>query len=130
MSRSISLTAEARAKRTPSRRHLDSLQFDGPASTTRDSLLTLHLFAQCQRVSCSPSHGSRTPAHSASFPRRFWQHTISTAEQSEEDFKHQALPLARIKKVMKSDPEVRVRPIREEPLMRALGDQTKADHAT
>jgi hypothetical protein len=39
---------------------------------------------------------------------RFWQHTINTAEQSEEDFKHQALPLARIKKVMKSDPEVRV----------------------
>ncbi|KAM0750140.1 histone-fold-containing protein, partial [Meredithblackwellia eburnea MCA 4105] len=38
----------------------------------------------------------------------FWQHTVSTAENSNDDFKHQALPLARIKKVMKSDPEVQM----------------------
>ncbi|KAI5474773.1 hypothetical protein MNV49_002506 [Pseudohyphozyma bogoriensis] len=38
----------------------------------------------------------------------FWQHTVTTAETLEEDFKHQALPLARIKKVMKSDPEVKM----------------------
>ena len=39
---------------------------------------------------------------------RFWQHTINVAETIEDDFKHQALPLARIKKVMKIDPDVKV----------------------
>lgn len=53
-------------------------------------------------------------------PRRsvneFWQHTVSTAENSNDDFKHQSLPLARIKKVMKSDPEVQVRCRRSPPV--------------
>lgn len=40
---------------------------------------------------------------------RFWQHTINVAETIDDDFKHQALPLARIKKVMKIDPDVKVR---------------------
>ncbi|KAK4055776.1 CCAAT- binding transcription factor component [Microbotryomycetes sp. JL201] len=42
------------------------------------------------------------------FVNEFWQHTVNVAEQSEEDFKYQALPLARIKKVMKIDPEVKM----------------------
>ncbi|KAM0788673.1 hypothetical protein ACM66B_002771 [Microbotryomycetes sp. NB124-2] len=42
------------------------------------------------------------------FLNEFWQHTVNVAEQSEEDFKYQALPLARIKKVMKIDPEVKM----------------------
>ena len=41
--------------------------------------------------------------------RRFWQHAMNVAEHHEDDFKHQALPLARIKKVAKMDPEVQVR---------------------
>ncbi|ORY91804.1 histone-fold-containing protein [Leucosporidium creatinivorum] len=57
----------------------------------------------------SPSPYRTTSGTTVSqFVNEFWQHTINTAEQSEEDFKHQALPLARIKKVMKSDPEVRM----------------------
>jgi len=40
---------------------------------------------------------------------RFWQHTLDNAEATEDDFKRQALPLARIKKVAKMDPDVQVR---------------------
>lgn len=68
--------------------------------------------SQCQRVSRSRVEVVVARRLTPLSLRRFWQHTINTAEQSEEDFKHQALPLARIKKVMKSDPEVRVRRIR------------------
>ncbi|KAJ1309909.1 hypothetical protein OPQ81_006669 [Rhizoctonia solani] len=42
------------------------------------------------------------------FLRYFWQCQIATAEREEPDFKHPPLPLARIKKVMKSDPEVKM----------------------
>lgn len=42
------------------------------------------------------------------FLRRFWQRQVATAERETPDFRHPALPLARIKKVMKSDPEVKV----------------------
>ncbi|EUC62109.1 histone-like transcription factor and archaeal histone protein [Rhizoctonia solani AG-3 Rhs1AP] len=45
------------------------------------------------------------------FLRYFWQCQIATAERDEPDFKHPPLPLARIKKVMKNDPEVKVSPI-------------------
>lgn len=43
------------------------------------------------------------------FLRSFWQRQIDAAEQEVPDYRHPALPLARIKKVMKSDPEVKVR---------------------
>ncbi|CAE6495541.1 unnamed protein product [Rhizoctonia solani] len=42
------------------------------------------------------------------FLRYFWQSQIATAERDEPDFKHPPLPLARIKKVMKNDPEVKM----------------------
>jgi nuclear transcription factor Y gamma len=42
------------------------------------------------------------------FLRYFWQSQIATAEREDPDFKHPPLPLARIKKVMKSDPDVKV----------------------
>lgn len=42
------------------------------------------------------------------FLRYFWQCQIATAEREEPDFKHPPLPLARIKKVMKNDPEVKM----------------------
>lgn len=43
-----------------------------------------------------------------SFLRSFWQRQIATSEEETPDFKHPPLPLARIKKVMKSDPDVKV----------------------
>ncbi len=42
------------------------------------------------------------------FLRSFWQRQIDTVEQENPDFRHPPLPLARIKKVMKSDPDVKV----------------------
>ncbi|KAF8522383.1 histone-fold-containing protein [Gautieria morchelliformis] len=42
------------------------------------------------------------------FLRSFWQRQVSTAEEETPDFRHPPLPLARIKKVMKSDPDVRM----------------------
>jgi len=50
------------------------------------------------------------------FLRAFWQRQIDTAEQdaltpisTKDGHAHPSLPLARIKKVMKSDPDVKVR---------------------
>jgi hypothetical protein len=43
------------------------------------------------------------------FLRSFWRRQVDTAEQETPDFRHPPLPLARIKKVMKSDPDVKVR---------------------
>ncbi|KAI4523646.1 histone-fold-containing protein [Schizophyllum commune Loenen D] len=45
------------------------------------------------------------------FLRSFWQRQVDAAEQETPDYRHPALPLARIKKVMKSDPDVKVTPI-------------------
>ena len=42
------------------------------------------------------------------FLRSFWQRQVDTAEQETPDFRHPPLPLARIKKVMKSDPDVKM----------------------
>ncbi|KIY66203.1 histone-fold-containing protein [Cylindrobasidium torrendii FP15055 ss-10] len=42
------------------------------------------------------------------FLRTFWQRQIDMAERETLDVKHPALPLARIKKVMKSDPDVKM----------------------
>ncbi|KAK7031067.1 Transcriptional activator hap5 [Paramarasmius palmivorus] len=42
------------------------------------------------------------------FLQSFWQRQIHTAEEETPDYRHPALPLARIKKVMKSDPDVKM----------------------
>lgn len=42
------------------------------------------------------------------FLRSFWQRQVDTAEQETPDYRHPPLPLARIKKVMKSDPDVKM----------------------
>ncbi|KAI0820679.1 histone-fold-containing protein [Trametes gibbosa] len=42
------------------------------------------------------------------FLRSFWQRQVDAAEQETPDYRHPPLPLARIKKVMKSDPEVKM----------------------
>lgn len=39
---------------------------------------------------------------------KFWQEEMANAERFDSDFKNHALPLARIKKVMKTDQEVKV----------------------
>ncbi|KAK4056517.1 CCAAT- binding transcription factor component [Microbotryomycetes sp. JL221] len=73
-----------------------------------------HTIPLPQQVSTSESHLSTLTQHATPFLAqkswcdRFWQHTINVAEQSDEDFKFQMLPLARIKKVMKSDPQVKM----------------------
>jgi len=42
------------------------------------------------------------------FLKSFWQRQVDAAEQETPDYRHPPLPLARIKKVMKSDPDVKV----------------------
>lgn len=44
------------------------------------------------------------------FLRSFWQRQVDSAENETPDYRHPPLPLARIKKVMKSDPDVKVMP--------------------
>jgi hypothetical protein len=41
---------------------------------------------------------------------KFWQEQLSLADNFDSDFKNHPLPLARIKKVMKTDQDVKVRP--------------------
>jgi hypothetical protein len=53
------------------------------------------------------------------FAHEFWEEQVVAAEQFDSDFKNHPLPLARIKKVMKSDPEVKVRQ-RSVPMVAAL----------
>ncbi|TEB20375.1 histone-fold-containing protein [Coprinellus micaceus] len=42
------------------------------------------------------------------FLKNFWQRQIDQAERETPDYRHPPLPLARIKKVMKSDPDVKM----------------------
>ena len=42
------------------------------------------------------------------FLRSFWQRQIDSAENETMDYKHPVLPLARIKKVMKMNPDVKL----------------------
>jgi hypothetical protein len=42
------------------------------------------------------------------FLNSFWQRQVAMAEEATPDYRHPPLPLARIKKVMKSDPDVKV----------------------
>ncbi|KAI0051478.1 histone-fold-containing protein [Auriscalpium vulgare] len=49
---------------------------------------------------------SGEPLHE--FLRSFWQRQVDVAEQETPDYRHPPLPLARIKKVMKSDPDVKM----------------------
>ena len=53
---------------------------------------------------------SGEPLHE--FLRSFWQRQVDAAEQETPDYRHPPLPLARIKKVMKNDPDVKVCPTR------------------
>ncbi|VDB96759.1 unnamed protein product [Peniophora sp. CBMAI 1063] len=48
---------------------------------------------------------SGEPLHE--FLRSFWQRQVDMAEEEVPDYRHPPLPLARIKKVMKSDPDVK-----------------------
>ncbi|KAF9912066.1 hypothetical protein EC991_001012 [Linnemannia zychae] len=54
--------------------------------------------------------GGNTTLHrqQLQFAQEFWEEQIVAAEQYDSDFKNHPLPLARIKKVMKSDPEVKM----------------------
>jgi len=57
-------------------------------------------------TSNTPYVQSGDPLHE--FLRSFWQRQVDQAEQETPDYRHPPLPLARIKKVMKSDPEVKM----------------------
>ncbi|GAA6033592.1 hypothetical protein JCM8097_001473 [Rhodosporidiobolus ruineniae] len=58
------------------------------------------------RAASPPPYRSQAETTIEDFITEFWQHALNVAEHHEDDFKHQSLPLARIKKVAKMDPEV------------------------
>ena len=86
-------SSQTRAQSSP-RNHADPL------------VLTPRSVNECVQSPCASHPATRL---TLSLARRFWQHAMNVAEHHEDDFKHQALPLARIKKVAKMDPEVQVR---------------------
>ncbi|KAI8601035.1 putative nuclear transcription factor Y subunit C-2 [Dissophora ornata] len=60
-------------------------------------------------VNTNPTQGSVTLQNQQlQFAQEFWKEQITAAEEFDSDFKNHPLPLARIKKVMKSDPEVKM----------------------
>lgn len=54
------------------------------------------------------SAGTAPGAHPVFDLGKFWQEQLAAAEAFESDFKNHPLPLARIKKVMKTDQDVKV----------------------
>ncbi|KWU45299.1 hypothetical protein RHOSPDRAFT_33244 [Rhodotorula sp. JG-1b] len=58
------------------------------------------------RADSPPPYRSTDSTSIQDFANEFWQHAMNVAEHHPDDFKHQALPLARIKKVAKMDPEL------------------------
>ncbi|KAG0245573.1 hypothetical protein BGX31_007090 [Mortierella sp. GBA43] len=58
-------------------------------------------------VTSTGNQGSLSSQH-PQFAQEFWEEQVVAAEQFDSDFKNHLLPLARIKKVMKSDPEVKM----------------------
>ncbi|KAF9276418.1 hypothetical protein BGZ68_010023 [Mortierella alpina] len=59
-------------------------------------------------TSASAQASSTAQQQQQQFAQEFWEEQIQAAEQFDSDFKNHPLPLARIKKVMKSDPEVKM----------------------
>lgn len=64
-------------------------------------------------MSSAPSSSTPRPFVQAGdelndFLPSFWRRQVDAAEKEIPDYRHPALPLARIKKVMKNDPEVKV----------------------
>ncbi|GAA5885765.1 hypothetical protein JCM3774_001119 [Rhodotorula dairenensis] len=62
--------------------------------------------ASRNRADSPPPYRSTDSTSIQDFANEFWQHAMNVAEHHPDDFKHQALPLARIKKVAKMDPEL------------------------
>jgi len=60
----------------------------------------------CVREMTGPYIQSGEPLND--FLLSFWQRQVDAAENDIPDYRHPPLPLARIKKVMKSDPDVKV----------------------
>jgi hypothetical protein len=79
----------------------------GQHSLSLPTLIVSHHNAQALEMSTQPFVQPGEPLND--FLRSFWQRQVDTAEQETPDYRHPALPLARIKKVMKSDPDVKVR---------------------
>ncbi|KAG5649317.1 hypothetical protein H0H81_004657, partial [Sphagnurus paluster] len=70
------------------------------------SLPSSHSQHQQQQQQQQPFVQPGEPLHE--FLRAFWQRQVDAAEQETPDYRHPPLPLARIKKVMKSDPDVKM----------------------
>lgn len=87
-----------------------------------------HHELHAQPVAYQPSNTASAthppPTASAGQPvfdlNKFWQEEMNNADNFDSDFKNHALPLARIKKVMKTDQEVKVKVIKMENMYKRL----------
>ncbi|CAO3566495.1 unnamed protein product [Mortierella alpina] len=77
---------------------------NGSSATTA----TAAAAATTAATSASAQASSTAQQQQQQFAQEFWEEQIQAAEQFDSDFKNHPLPLARIKKVMKSDPEVKM----------------------
>ncbi|ORZ13839.1 histone-fold-containing protein [Lobosporangium transversale] len=81
----------------------------GTATTTAPTATTTSSGAGGGGGSSSAAGSSSTvQQQQQQFAQEFWEEQIIAAEQFDSDFKNHPLPLARIKKVMKSDPDVKM----------------------
>ena len=68
--------------------------------------ITFHLFPYNTNTPCQVSNGLAGPYRDTL--NTYWQNQVSDLETNDHDYKLHQLPLARIKKVMKADPDVKM----------------------
>lgn len=100
-STSTGQTAEAPASSSSQQQPVNTTA----AAAIAGAVVAAEAAAAAAAAAAASTHSSRRPVFDLN---RFWQEHFTEIGELQTDFKTHVLPLARIKKVMKSDPEVKV----------------------